>query len=64
MDHTRPDHEAIALRVLDDSVGGIWPCERCGELTPVRGSWRLVFDDHEEIRCPRCILTEALSDVP
>ena len=64
MDHTRPRQEAIALRNVNDPPGGIWPCERCGELTPVRGSWRLVFADHEEIRCPECIRTEALSDAP
>ena len=43
------------VRVSSDPVGGAWPCDRCGELVPVRGSWQVIGADHIEVRCELCV---------
>lgn len=34
-------HEGLELRPISRKhvLGGIWPCEGCGELYPVQASW-------------------------
>jgi hypothetical protein len=58
--HERP----LAVRIDDAPTASVWPCDRCGELTPIRGSWRLIIDDREQIRCHQCIIAEAFIDLP
>lgn len=43
------------VRVSSDPVGSAWPCDRCGELVPVRGRWQVIGADHIEVRCRECV---------
>jgi hypothetical protein len=55
MDSAQHQVLALMVHIHDDPNGGAWPCDRCGELTPVRGSWRVVVDGREQIRCDGCV---------